>query len=165
MKRAQLGTIAALAALLSAPALAGDPEAGSEAFAQCQTCHVIQDDAGEILAGRMSRSGPNLYGIVGRTAGTVDDFRYQNSIVEAGEKGLVWDQESLVSYILDPQGFLRETLDNNRARSGMSHRVRSEDMARDIVAFLGQFGAAPETVDEHDHDHDDADAEEGVSEG
>ena len=139
MKRLAPG-IAALA-LTALPAWAGDPAAGEAAFSQCQTCHVVQNDDGDVLAGRNGRQGPNLYGIVGRTAGTVEGFRYQNSIVEAGEEGLVWDTENLVPYLLDPQGFLRETLDNNRARSGMTHRVRNEDQSRDLVAFLAQFGS------------------------
>ncbi len=128
--------------LLAAPAFAGDPAAGEQAFGQCQTCHVVQDDDGEILAGRRAQQGPNLYGIVGRQAGSVDGFRYQASIVQAGEEGLVWDEENLVPYLINPPAFLTETL-GSRARSGMSHRVRSEDQARDIVAFLAQFGAAP----------------------
>ena len=139
MKRLAPG-VAALT-LLAAPALAGDPAEGEAAFGQCQTCHVVQNEDGDILAGRNGRQGPNLYGIVGRTAGSLEGFRYQNSIVQAGEEGLVWDEESLVAYILNPQDYLREVLDDRRARSGMVHRVRAEDQAQDIVAFLAQFGA------------------------
>lgn len=132
---------AAVLALSAAPALAGDPAAGEAAFNQCQTCHVVENPAGEVLAGRAGRQGPNLYGVVGRQAGTVEGFRYQAAIVEAGEQGLIWTEETLVPYLLNPQDFLRETLNDRRARSGMSHRVRNEDMARDLVAFLGQFGS------------------------
>ncbi len=138
----KLSLAAASLSLLAAPAFAGDPAAGEAAFGQCQTCHVVATEDGEVLAGRNARSGPNLYGIVGRQAGTVDGFRYQASIVQAGEEGLVWDEENLVPYLLNPPGFLTETL-GSRARSGMSHRVRTEDQARDLVAFLAQFGAAP----------------------
>lgn len=127
----------------AAPALAGDVEAGEAAFNQCQTCHIVANEEGEVLAGRAGRQGPNLYGVVGRQAGTVEGFRYQAAIVQAGEEGLVWDEENLVPYLLNPQQFLRDTLDDRRARSGMSHRVRAEDQAADIVAFLAQFGTAP----------------------
>ena len=47
----------------------------------------------------------------------------------------------MVPYLLDPVSFLRETLDDRRARSQMSFRVRDEGTAQDIVAFLAQFGA------------------------
>ena len=144
----KLSLAAASLSLLAAPALAGDPAAGEAAFGQCQTCHIVADADGEVLAGRAGRQGPNLYGIIGRQAGTVEGFRYQASIVQAGEEGLVWDEENLVPYLVNPQDFLRETLDDRRARSGMTHRVRTEEQARDLVAFLAQFGAEPAAEEE-----------------
>ena len=83
---------AAALSLLALPAVAGDPDAGESAFAsQCANCHNVVSDDGDVLAGRQQvRTGPNLYGIVGRQAGVVDGFRYGNSLVEAGEEGLVW---------------------------------------------------------------------------
>lgn len=138
--------LAAIALSLSAPSAfaQGDAEAGAQAFNQCQTCHVVENEDGEVLAGRTGRQGPNLYGVIGRQAGTYEDFRYRDSIVEAGEQGLVWDEENLVAYLQDPTSFLRETLDDPRARSGMSFRARNEEMAQDIVAFLATFGPEDE---------------------
>lgn len=139
--RATFGAIAVV--MTSFAAHAGDIEAGAAAFqSQCQTCHNVVDASGELLAGRANvRTGPNLYGIVGRQAGTYDGFRYGASLVEAGEAGLVWTAEDMVPYLLDPTSFLREKLDSNRARSQMSFRVRDEATANDIIAFLAQFGA------------------------
>jgi cytochrome c len=123
----------------------GDAAAGEEAFnRQCVTCHVIEDGDGETIAGRgpANRTAPNLYGVAGRQAGSVEGFgRYRDSIVEAGEAGLMWNEEDFLVYAQDPQGFLREYLDDNRARSGMSYRVRSEEDAANIWAYLAQFGA------------------------
>lgn len=135
---------AALAAFAS-PAFAeahlgsGDPAAGEAAFSKCQSCHVVQNEAGEVLAGRNAKTGPNLYGVVGRQAGTVDGFRYKKSIVEAGEAGLVWDVASLTEYLQDPTAFLKKALDDNGARSGMAFKVRSEEEAADLAAFLATF--------------------------
>lgn len=136
--------LAALAfGAMTLPVHAGDPEAGATAFSQCQTCHVVANDAGEVLAGRNAKTGPNLYGVVGRAAGGVDGFRYGASLVEAGEKGLVWDEETLVAYLQDPADFLKTTLDSNRARSQMSFRVRDEETARNLYAFLATFSELP----------------------
>ena len=131
------------------PSLAADVEAGASAFqSQCQNCHNVINEDGDVLAGRPNvRTGPNLYQVIGRQAGTID-FRYGNSLVEAGEEGLVWDQDNMVPYLLDPQGFLRETLDSNRARSQMSFRVRDEETANNIIAFLAQFSDVEEAEDE-----------------
>jgi cytochrome c len=146
-------TGAALSALAlsfaSLPAFAGDIAAGENAFqSQCQNCHNVTNDDGDVLAGRPNmRTGPNLYGVIGRQPGIVDGFRYGASLVEVGEAGIVWEEEAMVAYLLDPTSYLREALDDRRARSQMSFRVRDEATARDIIAFLGQFGAVQEAED------------------
>ena len=61
------------------------------------------------------RTGPNLYGVVGRQAGTQEDFdKYGDSIVAAGEAGLVWTEELIVEYAKDPKAFLQDYLDARR---------------------------------------------------
>jgi cytochrome c len=129
------------------PALAQDAENGATVFQrQCQNCHNVVDDAGEVLAGRPNmRTGPNLYGVVGRQAGVVDGFRYGADLVAAGaEAGLVWSEETLIAYVQDPRSFLQETTDNKRARSQMAFQVRSETDAADVAAYLATFGATEE---------------------
>jgi len=117
----------------------GDAEAGEKVFNQCKACHsIVADDDTVILKG--GRNGPNLYGIYTRQAGTFPDFRYGDSIVEAGEGGLFWEEEQFVAYAQDPQGFLRETLDNRRARSNMSFKLRKEEDAVDVWAYLVSVG-------------------------
>ena len=131
-----LPVVAALS-LLAAPAFAeGDAEAGAQAFNQCQTCHVVADAEGTVLAGRNAKTGPNLYGVIGRQAGTYDGFRYGKDLIEAGEKGLVWDEETFVAYVQNPSDFLKENLGKRNARGQMQFRVRSEDDARNLYAFL-----------------------------
>ena len=120
-----------------------DPAAGEEAFAQCATCHVVQDEAGETLAGRGARTGPNLYGVAMRQAGAVEGFRYSDSMIEAGEQGLVWDEANFVPYLMDPTGHLREVLDDPRARGKMTYKLRDEQEAHDLYAYLAQFGPEP----------------------
>jgi cytochrome c len=130
-------TVAALTALpITATAQSGDAAAGEKAFRGCQACHVVVNDAGETLAGRNSKTGPNLYGVAGRTAGTVEDFRYSDSLVEAGAAGLVWDEASFAAYVQDPTGFLKETLDDSGARGAMAYKVRKEQDALDLYAYL-----------------------------
>ena len=142
-------TIAAAMAVLSTPAFAdghassqGDAAAGEEQFnRQCVACHVVQDAAGEVLAGRNAKTGPNLFGVAGRTLGTVEDFRYGDSIVELGEAGTVWTEEKFVGYVQNPTDWLREELDNRRARGKMAYQVREEAQAYDLYAFLSTFSA------------------------
>ena len=146
-------TIATLlsVATMAAPAFAeshstGDVAAGEEAFSKCATCHVVMDDDGEVLAGKKAKTGPNLFGMVGRQAGTVEGFRYGKSIVEAGEAGLIWDLENLAAYSQDPKKFLREFLDDKKARSKMTYKVREEADAVNLAAFLERLGPEAEAT-------------------
>lgn len=135
----------AAAALIAAPSFAqdiasGDASAGEGVFSQCAACHVVTNDDGETLAGRNGRIGPNLYGVAMRTLGTYPDFRYSDSMVEAGEQGMVWDEENFVGYVQDPTGWLKEALDDNRARGKMAFRLRSEEDAVNLYAYLVSIG-------------------------
>ncbi|MFD0858252.1 c-type cytochrome [Roseovarius aquimarinus] len=141
-------TATAAAFMLAAPAFAaegaaptGDAAAGEEVFAkQCVTCHVVKDDSGELLAGRNGRQGPNLYGVAGAPVAHVEDFKYGKSTMEAAEKGLEWTEENFVGYVQDPTGWLRDVLEDDRARSKMSWKVRDEQDAKDLYAYLHSIG-------------------------
>jgi cytochrome c len=134
-------TFAALCALpLSAHAQAsGDAAAGESNFRQCTTCHGIASPDGDVIH-RVMPTGPNLWGVAGRTAGAQEDYRrYSNAMQAAGEEhGIVWTEENFVAYVNDPTGYLREVTGDDRARSNMNHRLRGS--AEDLYAYLAQFG-------------------------
>ncbi|WP_430464680.1 c-type cytochrome [Tabrizicola sp.] len=136
--------ILAVLATTAAPAFAaGDAAKGEAAFKQCQTCHVVVDDAGNTLAGRNSKTGPNLYGVIGRAAGSLEGFKYGESIIAVGAAGYAWDEAGFVEYVQDPAAFLKAKLDDKGAKSKMSFKVKNAETAADLYAFLAQFGAAP----------------------
>jgi len=128
MKTLLTATAAMLA--LAAPALAeGDAAAGEKAFRQCKACHSIQSPDGEMIV-KGGRVGPNLYGVIGRTAGSVEGFRYSNALAAKAEDGLVWDETNIVEYAKDPNAFLD-------GRGKMTFRLRKG--GEDIAAFLATF--------------------------
>jgi len=141
-------TFAAALAVISAPVFAdgdtvtiGDAVAGEAQFnRQCVACHVIANAAGEVLAGRNARTGPNLYGLAGRMAGSIEGFRYSDALTELNETGASWTEETFVGFVQNPTDWLRETLENRRARSKMSYQVRQEEQAYDLYAYLATFG-------------------------
>lgn len=134
-------------ALTAFPAYADDPtgdaEAGEAAFRRCVSCHVVKDAEGNVLAGRNGRTGPNLYGISGRIAGSVEDFRYSAGLKAAAEIGLAWDEESFVAYVQDPTAFVREKTEDGSLRSNMTFKVRKEEDAVNLYAYL--VSLSPET--------------------
>ncbi len=140
-----LGLFAVLA-VLAAPVLGeshvtGDAAAGEAVFSKkCVTCHVVVNDAGETLVGRKAKVGPNLYGVAMRTLGTYPGYRYGKSMVKAGEAGVVWNEENFVGYALDPTGWLRATLGDPKARGKMTFKVRKEEDALNMFAFLASIG-------------------------
>ncbi|MBC6408313.1 MAG: cytochrome C [Rhodobacteraceae bacterium] len=131
----------AIVGLLALPAFAeGDPAAGEKEFNKCKSCHmIVADDGTEIVKG--GKTGPNLFGIVGRQAGTYPDFRYGDDLVAAGEAGLVWDEEQFLAYVQDPRAYLREFLDDNAAKSKMTFKLRKG--GEDVYAYLVSVAPAP----------------------
>lgn len=130
----------ALVGLVAAPAYAeGDAEAGKKAFNKCKSCHMIANPEGDVIV-KGGRTGPNLYGIAGRAAGTAEEFRYGDSIVEAGENGLVWDETSFVEYVQDPKAFLKSYLDKTSAKSKMTFKLKKggEDVYAYILSVSGE---------------------------
>ena len=140
--------LAAAATMLTAPmafaeahSASGDAEAGEAAFRQCIACHVVVNDEGETLAGRNARVGPNLYGVVGRPAGAVEDFRYSPGLQQLADDEVVWTEEPFVAYVQDPTGYIREESGNNSLRGAMTYRVRSEEDALNLYAYLASLSA------------------------
>lgn len=142
-------TIAATLALAfaAAPAFAdghggsGDAAAGEKTFNRCKSCHMIVSDAGDTIV-KGGKVGPNLYGIIGRQAGTMD-FNYGDDLVRAGEQGLVWDATNIVEYTTDPRAFLRAYLDDNAAKSKMAFKLSKG--GEDVAAYLASVAPAPES--------------------
>ena len=135
-----------IAALLAGPALAdghasGDAAKGEKAFNKCKSCHmIVADDGTTIVKG--GKSGPNLYGLVGRAAGSVEGFRYGKDTIKAGEAGLVWDEAAFVEYVQDPRKFLRTYLDDKKAKSKMSFKLKKG--GEDVWAYIASVGPAAE---------------------
>ena len=129
-------TLIALAFLPAGALAEGDPAAGEKAYRACRACHTIQD--GDTMYQRGGPTGPNLFGVIGRQAGTTD-FRYGADLVTAGEQGLVWDEENIAAYMTDPRQFLRDYLGDDGAKVKMTFKQRNQQA--DIAAYLASFSA------------------------
>ena len=101
---------------------------GEKIFKKCSICHSIEP-------GRKKSTGPNLLGVIGRQAGTAD-FKYFDAMIAAGEKSLVWDEENIAEYVADPKTFLREYLNDQKARNKMIFKLSKEQDRKDVAAYL-----------------------------
>ncbi len=124
---------AVLVATLAAPAFAGDAAAGEDTFKKCKACHsVIAPDGTEIQKG--GRTGPNLYGIIGRAAASDPDFKYGDGILALGATGAVWDEASLAAYVADPGAYLKTATGDDAAKSKMSFKLAAG--GEDVATYL-----------------------------
>jgi cytochrome c len=125
--RYALSIVAAFLMLLMplAAATAQDAEIGEQVFRQCRACHQIGEGARNLV-------GPQLNGIIGRKAGTIEGFNYSQANKDAGAKGLVWTEEILLKYLENPMTFMPGT---KMTFAGL----KAEDARRDVIAYLKKF--------------------------
>ena len=120
---------AALLASLPAPYDAGDLENGRRVFARCRSCHTI-------VEGGPNMTGPNLWGVFGRTAGAHEGFNYSPALRQAG---FAWDAQRLDGWLTRPRDFLPG---NKMSFAG----IPLADERRDLIAYLKvETGYAGET--------------------
>jgi cytochrome c len=122
-------------AMISTAVADGDPERGAKVFRKCQACHMVGPEA-------KPRVGPPLNGIVGTKAGTQEIFaeKYSKAMIEAGENGLVWDEETLTVYLDKPKDLVAGT---KMAFAGL----KKEEEKADVIAYLKQFDAEGNTAE------------------
>ncbi len=95
---------------------------GEAAFAVCSGCHVA-------AAGEPSMAGPNLYGVIGREAGALDDFAYSDALANSG---ITWDIEELDRFLANPAGRVEGT-------TMVAGAVSDGETRAAIVAYLGSL--------------------------
>ena len=132
-----LATGAALA--ISTPAFAeGDAAIGEKEFKKCKACHAIKNGDETFVKG--GKTGPNLYGVIGRAAGS-EDFKYSKSMISAGEGGLIWTEEAVATFITDPKAYLKEITGDTSAKSKMTFKAKKAQ--EDLAAYLASFSPPP----------------------
>lgn len=121
------GLLAAGFTFASPPALAqeGDAEAGKRVFNQCAVCHTVEPG--------QHRLGPSLYGVIGRTPGTLEGFKYSPAMKQFGESGAVWDEETLMRYLENPRKVVPGT---RMAFPGL----RDPEARADVIEYLESVG-------------------------
>lgn len=98
---------------------AGNATAGAQLFARCAMCHSNAKGDG-------NKIGPNLFGVVGRKAGTAPQFSYSPAMKTAG---FVWTDDRLDAYIKSPA----TVVPNNKM---MFAGLPSATQRADLIAYL-----------------------------
>ena len=118
---------AVVLAVSAGAALAQDMAAGEASFRKCQPCH----DVGEAAKNKL---GPELNGLDGRKAGTVENGTYSQGMKDSG---ITWNEPAFREFVSNPAAKVPGTT--------MLLSVRDEKEIGDLWAYLKQFGADGKT--------------------
>jgi len=121
MKKVMLLMMASL--IFSGAASAQNVAEGEKVFKKCKTCHDVGENA-------KNKVGPVLNGLEGRKSGSIPGYRYSDANKNSG---IVWSEAEFLEYIKDPRAKIPST---KMAFVG----IKKEDEAKDLWAYLKQFG-------------------------
>mgnify|MGYP003388993013 FL=1 len=107
----------------------GDLAHGEKVFKKCSACHMI-------ASGGKNMIGPNLWGVIGRTAGSVSDYKYSKAMVAYAKQ---WNFEEMNGYLIKPQAYIKGT---KMAFAGL----RKEKDRASVILYLNSKSANPKPL-------------------
>ena len=107
----------------------GDMAHGEKVFKKCTACHMIAADG-------KNKIGPNLWGIIGRKAGSISDYKYSKAMVAYAKE---WTFEEMNSYLIKPQAYIKGT---KMAFAGL----RKEKDRASVILYMNSKSASPKAI-------------------
>jgi len=102
---------------------------GKKVAKKCAACHSFDE-------GGKNKVGPPLWGIMNRTAGMAENFRYSDAMKAFGEGGGAWDYATLDAYLANPKGKIPKT------KMSFSGLKKEKDRAA-ILAYMRTLAGEP----------------------
>lgn len=93
----------------------GDPTRGQTLYQACGACHSLDEND----------LGPRHRGVVGRVAGSLEDYVYSAALKKSG---LIWDEATLDRWLTNPSALVPGTK--------MFFQISEAQQRADIIAFL-----------------------------
>ena len=124
MKSSAFSVLAALGVVVAGTgfARAQDVAAGKTSFNKCMACHAIGE-------GAKNKVGPELNGLDGRKAGSVEGYSYSEANKNSG---ITWNEQVFAEYIKNPKAKIPGT---KMAFAG----ITKESEINDLWAYVSQF--------------------------
>ena len=117
-------TAVILAALTGSALAAGDAASGEKVFSKCKACHKVGEGAKNGIA-------PELNGLDGRKAASVEGYNYSDAMKESG---ITWNEASFLEFIKNPKAKVPGT-------KMVFQGLPSDKEAADVWAYLSGLGA------------------------
>lgn len=106
-------------ASLPAPYNTADYARGRRTWKLCQSCHITAEGGGNLV-------GPNLHGVFGRQAGSLEGFAYSDALASAD---FIWTPDKVDHWLENPRTFLAG---NRMTFAG----VRKPEDRTAVIAYL-----------------------------
>jgi cytochrome c len=107
----------------------GNMAHGEKVFKKCSACHMIASDGKNMI-------GPNLWGVIGRTAGSISDYKYSKAMVAYAKP---WSFEEMNNYLIKPQAYVKGT---KMAFAGL----RKEKDRASVILYLNSRSDNPKAL-------------------
>jgi len=111
---------------ISALLALGTVDQGKKVFKKCAACHSVKQ-------GGDNRIGPALYSILGRTAGSVLDYKYSKALTSYGKE---WSFEELNGFLIKPANWIKGN------KMGFAGLKKDEDRAS-VILYLNENSENP----------------------
>ena len=72
---------------------------GAKVFKKCAACHSISKGVG-------NKIGPALWGVIGRKAGSISDYKYSKALAVHGK---IWSFEEMNGFLIKPKEWVKGT--------------------------------------------------------
>ena len=99
---------------------------GAKVFKKCAACHSVKEDGA-------NKIGPALWGVLGRQAGSLPDYKYSKSMAAHGKK---WSFEEMNGFLIKPKEWIKGT---KMAFAGLKN---AKEMAA-VILYMNENSNSP----------------------
>ena len=99
---------------------------GAKVFKKCLACHSIAE-------GGANKIGPALWGVLGRTAGSVSNYKYSKAMAAYGKS---WSFEEMNGFLIKPKDWIKGT------KMSFAGLKKAEDRAA-VILYMNENTNSP----------------------